>query len=115
MDANRKLSKHIGWMNYHAGLQQPISCNDVLQPLLRVGYTEAMQLLKDVTEKAAIIKNPTSYIMSAASRMAPTASWDLWTAGGFTSSSSFSAPRFHPQQASNPPSSIPLDHTGNIG
>lgn len=62
----KKISRQIGWLNYNAGLSVRISCSDVINTLVMLGETEAMQILKTIEENAANISNPTAYILAVA-------------------------------------------------
>lgn len=67
-DTQRKISKQIGWLNQNAGLETPLSYSDCVGPLSMMAAPEAMKILKDVETHASTIKNPTGYVVKAASR-----------------------------------------------
>merc|ERR1712070_1062211 len=67
---SKKISRTIGWMNKNQKdeLVEPISFSDVIGPLSMIGDQEACKLLKELSEKASEIKNPTKWLAAAATR-----------------------------------------------
>ncbi|CAJ1451666.1 unnamed protein product [Effrenium voratum] len=61
-----KLSRKIGWLNNHAGLQEEIRFADVKELLAQVGDEEAFMILQNLEKKARDIQKPTNYIISSA-------------------------------------------------
>lgn len=75
LDVNRRqpdprIQRSVDWLNKKAGLQQPLSFADVVEPLSALPIHDAMKVLKDVEKTAETIRNPTSYVLTAASKQA---------------------------------------------
>lgn len=65
---SKKISRTIGWMNHNSGLMEPITFAEVAPALQMLGDKEACALLKDLSEKAATIKSPTNWLLTAAKK-----------------------------------------------
>lgn len=66
LDPTGKIGRQVGWLNKNIELVQPVSFNDVVEPLSALEVHEAMKILKELEEKAETIKNPTAYVARAA-------------------------------------------------
>jgi hypothetical protein len=66
-----KVRKRLAWLNEHANLQENINYEEVKEPLARIHTRAAMKLFSDLEEKAAQIKNPTSWLIASAGREEP--------------------------------------------
>eukprot|EP00927_Polykrikos_kofoidii_P059173 TRINITY_DN5423_c0_g1_i1.p1 TRINITY_DN5423_c0_g1~~TRINITY_DN5423_c0_g1_i1.p1 ORF type:complete len:1037 (-),score=241.77 TRINITY_DN5423_c0_g1_i1:190-3249(-) len=56
------ISQRVGWLNEHGGLATQIDFSDVGDDLGRIKEKDAMQILQEVEDKAATVKDPTGYI-----------------------------------------------------
>lgn len=63
-----RLSKRIGWLNQNGKLAKPIKYEDVKDLLGRIGDNKAMQVLKDLENKASEVRDPTAYVVTACKR-----------------------------------------------
>lgn len=63
-----KVSKTVGWMNREGRLAQPVRFSEVSQLLDAIGEEEAGRLLFELGGHAAEVKDPTSWLKSAAQR-----------------------------------------------
>lgn len=68
-EASPWISKQIGWLNKAGNLAFPISYNDVAGPLSMIPEDKALALLKELEENAATVKEPSSWLASAAQRL----------------------------------------------
>lgn len=68
LDPTGKIARQVGWLNKNAGLKEPLSFSDVVEPLSQLDVTQAMQILKDLEGQAEHVKNPTGYVAAAAAR-----------------------------------------------
>eukprot|EP00931_Biecheleriopsis_adriatica_P102898 TRINITY_DN77802_c0_g1_i1.p1 TRINITY_DN77802_c0_g1~~TRINITY_DN77802_c0_g1_i1.p1 ORF type:complete len:628 (+),score=132.39 TRINITY_DN77802_c0_g1_i1:75-1958(+) len=67
-DESRELGRKIGWLNKNANLNEKISYSDVIGALSQLQPDDAFKILNDLEAKASSIRQPTSYILAAASR-----------------------------------------------
>jgi len=67
---SQKVSKTIGWMNKNLALAQAIKYHEVSEALTNLGEFDACKLLSELSTMASpeTIKNPTAWLLSAASR-----------------------------------------------
>lgn len=65
-DPTGKIARQVGWLNKNAKLSEPISFNDVVEPLSLIDVTAAMKILKEVEEQGAAIADPTGYVVTGA-------------------------------------------------
>lgn len=65
---NKKVSKTIGWLNREGRLAQPIRFAEVAPLLDAIGEEEAGRLLFELGDQGPMVKDPTSWLMSAAQR-----------------------------------------------
>lgn len=65
-----KIARQVGWLNKHVPLTEKLSFDDIVGPLSTLEPAIAMKILKDVEEKSDTIKNPTGYVLKAASNAA---------------------------------------------
>merc|ERR1740121_3489291 len=68
LDSTGKIGRQVGWLNKHVELTQPVSYNDVVEPLSSINVTDAMKILKDVQEQAASLSDPTSFVLDSAQK-----------------------------------------------
>lgn len=73
LDPTGKIARQVAWLNKNAGLAEPLSFNDVVQPLSIIDIKDAMSILKDLEEQAVNVRNPTGYVLQAAARVQPVA------------------------------------------
>jgi hypothetical protein len=67
-EEDQKIRKRIGWMNANAGLQGPLMYDKASTSLLALPSMAAMEILKNLEEKAAEVRDPTGYVIAAAKR-----------------------------------------------
>eukprot|EP00930_Biecheleria_cincta_P083854 TRINITY_DN73363_c0_g1_i1.p1 TRINITY_DN73363_c0_g1~~TRINITY_DN73363_c0_g1_i1.p1 ORF type:complete len:632 (+),score=122.92 TRINITY_DN73363_c0_g1_i1:124-2019(+) len=65
-----KIARTVGWLNKHVPLAEKLIFDDVVGPLSALEPAVAMKILKDVEEKHETVKNPTGYVLKAASNAA---------------------------------------------
>jgi len=65
-DPTGEYWKEINALNNKGVLQDPITYDEVIRPLSKIGITAAMNILKDLQEKASTIANPTGYVAALA-------------------------------------------------
>eukprot|EP00930_Biecheleria_cincta_P089997 TRINITY_DN7934_c0_g1_i2.p1 TRINITY_DN7934_c0_g1~~TRINITY_DN7934_c0_g1_i2.p1 ORF type:complete len:634 (-),score=111.85 TRINITY_DN7934_c0_g1_i2:143-2044(-) len=70
VDPSGKIRRSVSWLNNHAHLEQCIAFADVVGPLSDLEIHNAMKILNDVRDRAETIRNPTGYILRAASKAA---------------------------------------------
>eukprot|EP00929_Paragymnodinium_shiwhaense_P042161 TRINITY_DN21869_c0_g1_i1.p1 TRINITY_DN21869_c0_g1~~TRINITY_DN21869_c0_g1_i1.p1 ORF type:complete len:1032 (-),score=362.49 TRINITY_DN21869_c0_g1_i1:128-3223(-) len=63
-----RIERHIQWMNKNAGLETPIVTEQVLGPLVSVGWRVAIKIMKQLEENAAETADPTIFISDAVGR-----------------------------------------------
>lgn len=69
-DDDKKIARQVGWLNQHCSLPERISYSDVKEPLGELDLRTALRLLKDVENMKQKVRNPTSFLISAAKREA---------------------------------------------
>jgi len=68
--ADEKLRKRIGWLNRNGQLSGDLKYDRVAPVLLTLDSHAAMEILKNLEENASTVRDPTAYVVSAASRRA---------------------------------------------
>lgn len=61
-----QLKKRVGWLNANASLKAPLAFEKVGHLLVPLGHRQAMDVLKQLEEKAASVNDPTAWVASAA-------------------------------------------------
>jgi len=64
-DLRTKVEQRIQWLNDKAGLNQELNAGEVMDDLVGIGQRHAMDMLKQLEEKADEIRDPTAYIATA--------------------------------------------------
>jgi len=64
-----EMSKRIGELNKQGGLTEPVKWSTVCGPLLLISDEESSALVNELQQKAAEIKNPTMWLLSAANKV----------------------------------------------
>lgn len=77
------INKYIGKLNFSGILAAPLSQTDVIQPLSLLGESGALKILHDLESRAGTIRDPTKYVLKAAS--------NAGTGGGAQNRSSYSS------------------------
>lgn len=65
---SERVKKKVGWLNKQGTLAQPLRFDEVIGPLSMCGEYIALQLLDEIQEKGAALKNPTNWLKAAAER-----------------------------------------------
>lgn len=68
VDPYEKVQKRIRWLNSNMPLQQQLAADQVSEVLVQVGTSVAMEILKNLEGQAAQVRNPTTWVESAAKR-----------------------------------------------
>lgn len=66
LDPTGKISRQVRWLNQNVQLAEPLSFEEVVQPLSMLEITAAMAILKDVEKEGAKIRKPNAYVITAA-------------------------------------------------
>eukprot|EP00927_Polykrikos_kofoidii_P004988 TRINITY_DN11984_c0_g1_i1.p1 TRINITY_DN11984_c0_g1~~TRINITY_DN11984_c0_g1_i1.p1 ORF type:complete len:371 (-),score=70.70 TRINITY_DN11984_c0_g1_i1:37-1068(-) len=68
MARESKIKKTAWWYNAHAKLKAPIQVDDILPSMMRLEEWQALACLKNLGDKSAEIRDPTAYLLVAATK-----------------------------------------------
>lgn len=90
MDAVKQINKSIGHLNFSGALATPLSQSDVIDALSQIDVSDALKILNDLGQKAGSVRDPTGYVLKAASnagaRVEPVSGKSVGKGASFTKS-----------------------------
>eukprot|EP00930_Biecheleria_cincta_P004973 TRINITY_DN10589_c0_g2_i1.p1 TRINITY_DN10589_c0_g2~~TRINITY_DN10589_c0_g2_i1.p1 ORF type:complete len:848 (+),score=167.20 TRINITY_DN10589_c0_g2_i1:35-2545(+) len=66
----QRLLRRVTWLNDNMQLQSPLDYDRIAEPLLRVGYLYALEVLNNLQEHAKEVRDPNSYVIAGARKRA---------------------------------------------
>lgn len=75
-DLQQRLERRVQWLNDNAGLSKELLMEEIQDALFSLNRGEAMQVLKDLEENAAEVRDPNGYVISNARKAAKSSGTD---------------------------------------
>jgi len=69
-DLQQRVERRVQWLNANAGLSKELLMEEIQDALFSLNRAEAMQVLKDLEENAADVRDPNGYVISNARKAA---------------------------------------------
>eukprot|EP00931_Biecheleriopsis_adriatica_P113658 TRINITY_DN8880_c0_g1_i4.p1 TRINITY_DN8880_c0_g1~~TRINITY_DN8880_c0_g1_i4.p1 ORF type:complete len:214 (+),score=56.57 TRINITY_DN8880_c0_g1_i4:63-704(+) len=73
-EAKKRIDRTITWYNKHGGLMQPLDWQKVSIKLKKIPYKHASRILHELGQQAAVVKHPTSWVVSKCNELGAAAS-----------------------------------------